>query len=126
MDIPYPSQHTMSGNHRPASEMPFKCFRCCIAKKKERKAGGREGVTGGGGGGLATNLRAPLKPIQFFWCFFACVFFTVCVCACVCVCGGGGYIVEIVCFIEKNPKGWHTCIYFSIKGLLIMYTWHLN
>ena len=21
---------------------------------------------------------------------------------------------------------WHTCIYFWIKGLLIMYTWHLN
>ena len=67
MDIPNPSQHTMSGNHRPVSEMPFKCFRCCIAKKKERKAG--EGGGEGGGGGLATNLRAPLKPIQFFWCF---------------------------------------------------------
>ena len=24
-------------------------------------------------GGVATNLRAPLKPIQFFGCFFACV-----------------------------------------------------
>ena len=23
-------------------------------------------------------------------------------------------------------SGWHTCIYFLIKGLLIMYTWHLN
>ena len=23
-------------------------------------------------------------------------------------------------------SGWHTCIYFGIKGLLIMYTWHLN
>ena len=23
-------------------------------------------------------------------------------------------------------SGWHTCIYFCIKGLLIMYTWHLN
>ena len=23
-------------------------------------------------------------------------------------------------------SGWHTCIYFWIKGLLIMYTWHLN
>ena len=22
-------------------------------------------------------------------------------------------------------SGWHTCIYFWIKGLLIMYTWHL-
>ena len=64
MDIPYPSQHTLSGNHRPASEMPSKCFRCCIAKKEERKAGG-------GGWGLGTGLRAPLKPIQCLWCFFA-------------------------------------------------------
>ena len=46
--------HTMSSNHRSASEMPFKCFRCCIAIKEERKAG--EGVwvclcvcVGGGG-----------------------------------------------------------------------------
>ena len=39
-------------------------FRCCIAKKEERKAGG---------GGLGTGLRAPLKPIQCLWCFFACV-----------------------------------------------------
>ena len=42
MDIPYPSQHTMSSNHLPASEMPFKCFRCRIAKKEkkeEKKAG---------------------------------------------------------------------------------------
>ena len=23
-------------------------------------------------------------------------------------------------------SGWHTCIYFWIKGLLIMYTWYLN
>ena len=23
-------------------------------------------------------------------------------------------------------SGWHTSIYFLIKGLLIMYTWHLN
>ena len=25
-----------------------------------------------GGGGLGTGLRAPLKPIQCLWCFFAC------------------------------------------------------
>ena len=23
-------------------------------------------------------------------------------------------------------SGWHTCTYFWIKGLLIMYTWHIN
>ena len=57
MDIPYPSQHTMSSNHRPASEMPFKCFRCGIAKKEERNTErgevwrGGGGVGGGGGGG---------------------------------------------------------------------------
>ena len=28
---------------------------------------------GGGGGGLATGYRAPLKPIQIFVVFFACV-----------------------------------------------------
>ena len=55
MDIPYPSQHTMSSNHRPASEMPFKCFRCGIAKKEERST--ERGVVwrGGGGGGVATG-----------------------------------------------------------------------
>ena len=68
MDIPYPSQHTLSGNHRFASEVPFKCFRCCIAKEEERNAGK-------GGGWVGTGLRAPLKPIQCLWCFssFACV-----------------------------------------------------
>ena len=48
--------HTMLSNHRPASEMPFKCFRCCIAKKEESKAG--EGVcvcVCEGGGGVATG-----------------------------------------------------------------------
>ena len=55
MDIPYPSQHTMSSNHRHASEMPFKFFRCCKAKKDERKAGEGVCVGGGGGGELATG-----------------------------------------------------------------------
>ena len=53
MDIPYPSQHTMSSNHRPASKMPFKWFRCCIAKKEERKAG--EGV------GVGDPLESPFN-----------------------------------------------------------------
>ena len=59
--------HTLSqpAHHRPASKMPFKCFRCCIAKQEERKAG--EGCVGGGGGGggMATGQRARLKPIHF-------------------------------------------------------------
>ena len=76
MDVPYYNQHTMLGNHRPANEMPFKCFRCCIAKKEERKAEG-------GGGGLATGKRAPLKPIQFLWCFFG-------MCSCFFMIWGGG------------------------------------
>ena len=42
--------HTLSqpthNVEQPSSEMPFKCFRCCIAKKEEKKAGG-EGVCGG-------------------------------------------------------------------------------
>ena len=42
---------SMSSNHRPASEMPFKCFRCCIAKKNGRKEGGGGCVCVGGGGG---------------------------------------------------------------------------
>ena len=72
MDIPYPSQHTMSSNHRPASEMSFECLRCCITKKEKRKAGGRcVCVGGGGGGGVGGCQRATLKPIQFLWCFIA-------------------------------------------------------
>ena len=60
MDIPYPSQHTMSGNRRPTSEMPFKCFRCCIAKKEERKKGG--------GGG--NRLESPDETHSIFVVFF--------------------------------------------------------
>ena len=72
MDIPYPSQHTISSNHRPASEMPFKCFRCCIAIKEERKAG--EGVCvwggGGGGGGGGDRLESPVETHSIFVVFF--------------------------------------------------------
>ena len=71
MDIPYPSQHTMSSNHRPASEMPFKCYRCCIAKNEERKAG--EGVCvygGGGGGGVGDWLKSPVETHSIFVVFF--------------------------------------------------------
>ena len=79
MDIPYPSQHTMSGNHRPASEMPFKCFRCCIAKKKEEKKLG-EGVVRGGG---CDQFESPVEIHSFFlvFCFLhvlLLLFFTVC------------------------------------------------
>ena len=73
MDIPYPSQHTMSSNHRHASEMPFKCFRCCKAKKEERKAG--EGVCVCGGGGVGDRLEGPVETHSIFvvFLFFACV-----------------------------------------------------
>ena len=64
MNIPYPSQHTMLSNHRPASEMPFKCFRCCIAKKEERKAG-----EGCGRGWVGDRLESPVEKK----CFVACV-----------------------------------------------------
>ena len=67
MDLPYPSQHTMSSNHRSASKMPFKCFRCCIAKKEERKAG--EGVVGWGGGG-GDRLESPVETHSIFVRFF--------------------------------------------------------
>ena len=60
MDIPYPSQHTMSSNHQPASEMPFKCFRFCIAKKEERKAGKRCE------GGVDDRLESPVETHLFF------------------------------------------------------------
>ena len=70
--------------------MPFKCFRCCIAKKEERKAGGGVG------------WRPAREPRQFVWCFFF-------ECVVVVFYGsqGGGVvvIVHIVCFIEWNPKG---------------------
>ena len=65
MDIPYPSQHTMSSNHRRTSEMPFKCFRYCIAKK--------EG--GGGGGGVGDRLESLGETHSIFVVFFACVVF---------------------------------------------------
>ena len=109
MDIPYPSQHTMSGNHRPASEMPFKCFRCCIAKKEEKKVG-----EGGGEGGLAITLRAPLKSIQFFWCFFLHVFLLF-------FYGfwrGGGKLLKLFVSLNRILKGGATGGCFSGLGEL--------
>ena len=70
MYIPHPSQHTMSSNHWPAREMPFKCFRCCIAKKEERKAGSGYG---GGGGGVGDRLESPVETHSILVVFFACV-----------------------------------------------------
>ena len=70
MDIPYPSQHTMSSNHWHASEMPFNFFRCCKAKKEERKAG--EGVCVWGGGGVGDRLESPVETHSIFAVFFAC------------------------------------------------------
>ena len=64
MDIPFPSRLTMSGNHWPAGEMQFKCFRCCIAKKEERNAGG-----GGGGVGVGDRLEGEMQ----FKCFRCCI-----------------------------------------------------
>ena len=78
MDIPYPSLHTMSSNHRSASEMPFKCLRCCIAKKEGR----------GGGVGVGDQLESPVETHSIFVVFF---------CACVVVVfvwfGGGGKLL---------------------------------
>ena len=60
-------QHTTSGNHRPASEMPFKCFRCCIAiRKKERL---RKGV------GSATRLESPVETHSIFVVFLQVLLF---------------------------------------------------
>ena len=61
MDIPYPSQHKMSSNHRHASEMPFNFFRCCKAKKEERKAG-RVCVWGG----VGDRLESPVETHSVF------------------------------------------------------------
>ena len=61
MDIPYPSQHTMSSNHRPTDEMPFKCFRCCIAERED------------GGGGVGDRLESIGETHSIFVVFFACV-----------------------------------------------------
>ena len=55
----------MSGNHRPASEMPFKCFRCCIAKRKKERL--RKGL------GSATRLESPVETHSIFVVFFASV-----------------------------------------------------
>ena len=68
MDIPYPSQHTMSSNHRPASEMTFKCFRCGIAKMEERNT--ERGVVWLGGGGVGDRLESHVETHSNFVCFF--------------------------------------------------------
>ena len=67
MDIPFPSQHTLSGNHRPASEMPFKMFQMLHSKK------GRKEGRGGGGGGVGDRLESPVETHSMFVVFFACV-----------------------------------------------------
>ena len=87
MDIPYPRQHTLLGNHWPASEMPFQCFRCCIAKKEERNA------EGGGGDGVGGRLESPVETHSMFVLFF---FFFFCMCYCCFL----RFEVDIVCFID--------------------------
>ena len=59
MDIPYHSQHTMSRNHRPASEVPF---------KNGRKEGGGGCVCVWGGG---DRLESPVETHSFLWFFFS-------------------------------------------------------
>ena len=62
MDIPYHSQHTMSKNHRPASEVPFRNGR--------KEGGGRVCVCVGGDG---DQLESPVETHSIFVGFFACV-----------------------------------------------------
>ena len=69
----------MSGNHH-HGEMPFKCFRCCIAKKGRKEGGEREGVRGGE---VGDHLESPVKTHSIFLVFFffflsLLLFFTVC------------------------------------------------
>ena len=64
MDIPYHSQHTMSRNHRPASEVPF---------KNGRKEGGGSVCVCVGGGGGGDRLESPVETHSIFVGFFACV-----------------------------------------------------
>ena len=71
MDIPYPSQHIMSSNHCPASEMPFKCFRCGIAKNEERNT--ERGVVWRGGGD-GDRLESHVETHSIFVGFFMFVF----------------------------------------------------
>ena len=86
MDIPYPSQHIMSSNHRHASEMPFNFFRCCKAKKEERKAGRVcLCVCVCGGGGVGDRLDSPVETHSIFAVFFFCMWW-----CCFCTVGGGG------------------------------------
>ena len=63
MDIPYHMEHTMSRNHRPASEVPFKNGR--------KEGGGRVCVCVCGGGG--DRLESPVETHSIFVGFFACV-----------------------------------------------------
>ena len=56
MDITYHSQHTMSRNHRPASEVPF---------KNGRKEGGGSVCVWGGG----DRLESPVETHSSLWVF---------------------------------------------------------
>ena len=112
MGIPYPSQHTMSGNHRPASEMPFKCFRCCIAKKEIRRWG-REGLRGGG---VGDQFESPVEMHSIFLVFF--FFFHVLLLFLRFVEGGGGKLLKLYVSLNRILKGGATGGCFSGLGEL--------
>ena len=65
---------------------------------------------GGGVGGFGTGLRAPLKPIQYLWCFsFACVVFY--------GLGGGQLLIQFVS-LNRILRGGATGGCFSGLGEL--------
>ena len=84
-----------------------------------------------GGGGVGDRLESPDETNSIFVMFFFYSFgismgWLVCVFQCtVCVWVFCGDSVDGWLWVFQL-SGWHTCIYFWIKGLLIMYTWHLN
>ena len=112
MDITYPSQHTMSGNHRPASEMPFKCFRCCIAKKEEKKVGE------GGGGGVGDQFESPVEFHSIFFLVFFFFFFFCCMCCFFYGLWRGGTLLKLFVSLNRILKGGATGGCFSGLGEL--------
>ena len=92
-------------------QMPFKCFRCCIAKKEETKVG--EGGGGEGGGGWRPIWEPRWNPFNFFG-----VFFFACVVVFYGLWRGEGKLLKLFVSLNRILKGGATGGCFSGLGEL--------